>query len=367
MNDSVCLMAVGDVMLSGNRGTGEMIRSRGPSYPFEKIRPVVEHADVIFGNLETPLSVRGSASGKQDPHITFRAAPEAAQGLKFFGFDVVSLANNHMNDYGEHALLDTVRILREHGIACAGAGSGSAEAHREVVLERNGVTIAFLAYDAFVNVDTRPASRRAAGVALFDRRRAAREIARVRRRSDIVVVSMHWGLDFTEYPVPFQMEYAREMIDRGAHAIVGHHPHLLQGIERYRRGIIAYSLGDFVFDEAGRDTCVLRIDLSKRGVEAVDVIPARITAGLQTEPLAGSEAAAVRQKIDALSAAYAVYDPATAGRMFDDWIWTNLNVFKTSRNRYALGNLCSPRVIRRMIARLAGKAGKPFHRRSAAR
>ena len=354
-------------MLSANRGTGEAIRSHGPAYPFEKIRSVVEGADVVFGNLETPLSTRGSASAKQDPHITFRAAPEAVQGLKFFGFDVLSLANNHMNDYGGPALLDTVRILRENGIACAGAGSDSAEAHQEVVLERRGLTIAFLAYNSFVNVRTRPASRGAPGVALFDRRAAARAIERLKRRCDAVVVSMHWGLDFTEHPVPFQMEHAREMIDRGARVVVGHHPHLLQGIERYGRGIIAYSLGDFVFDEAGRDTCVLRIDLSKRGIEGTEVIPARISADLQTEPLAGPEAAAVRGRIDTLSAADAANDPETARRMLDDFIWTNVNMFKLSRNPYVLRNVCSPRIIRRIIERLPGKAGKILGRRSAAR
>jgi poly-gamma-glutamate synthesis protein (capsule biosynthesis protein) len=360
-------MAVGDIMISANRGTGGMIRSHGPAYPFEKIRSVVGGADIVFGNLETPLSTRGSASARQDPHITFRAAPEAVHGLKFFGFDVLSLANNHMNDYGAPALLDTVRILGEHGIACTGAGSDSTEAHREVVLERRGLTIAFLAYDTFINIRTRPASRGAPGVALFDRRAAARAITRLKGRVDVIVVSMHWGLDFTEHPVPFQMKHAREMIDRGAHVIVGHHPHLLQGIERYGRGIIAYSLGDFVFDEAGRDTCVLKIDLSKQGIEAVDVIPARISAGLQTEALAGPEAAAVRRKIDALSAADAANDPLTAQRMLDDFIWTNLHMLKLSRNPYVLRNVCSPRVIRRMITRLPGKAGKLLGRRGAAR
>lgn len=362
MSHSVSLMAVGDIMLSGNRGTGAVIAARGSTFPFEKIRPVLQQADLRFGNLETPLSNRGAPSGKQDPHITFRASPAAAEGLRFCGFDVVSLANNHMNDYGEEALLDTVRILREHGIACAGAGGNAADAEREVVLERNGITMAFLAYSAFANLDTRGAGRRSAGISFFDRRRAARQVNRLRGTVDIIAVSMHWGLDFTEYPVPPQMKYARELIASGAHIVIGHHPHFLQGIEQYRHGVIAYSLGDFVFDEPGRETCVLKLDLSRRGIDGFDLIPARITESLQTEPVTGAEGEKIRERIDTLSSAYAVLDPVTARQMIDDWIWTNVTIFRQSGNLNALKSVCSPPILWRIIMLLSRKLWRSLRR-----
>jgi len=345
----VRLLAVGDLMLSDNRGTGAMIGKHGPCYPFAKIHTTLAAADLRFANLETPLSTRGLVSGKQNPHITFRANPTAIEGLRFSGFDVLSLANNHLNDYGEPALLDTLDLLKANGIHSVGAGRNEAEAYQAVIVERKGMRIGFLAYSAFANLDTCPASGRQSGIAWFDRHRAIRQIKSLRHEVDIVIVSLHWGMDFTDYPVPFQRKFARALVAAGAHLILGHHPHHLQGIERYRHGAICYSLGDFVFDQADRDTLLLAVELSKKGVDKVEVLPARINSTFQPERLYGQEAQKIIDRITLLSDAYQHLEETIERQMLNRYIRTNVDIFKKSKNGLALRNLLIWDVIARMM------------------
>jgi len=348
-NDHVILLAAGDIMVSSNRGTGAAIDKYGASFPFIKVQPVLAGADLRFANLESPISAHGRVSGKQDAHITFRASPEAAEGLAYAGFDIVSLANNHMNDYGDEALLDTLALLQDKGIDHVGAGRDEEEACRAVIVKRKGIRIGFLAYSAFANLDTRPACGDKSGIAWFIKRRAMQKIRHLRSEVDIVIVSLHWGLDFAEYPVPFQMKQARALVDAGAHLVLGHHSHLLQGTEQYRHGIIVYSLGDFVFDEEGRETCLLRVELSRSGIEKIDFIPARINDKFQPEPLSIVDGQKIRDRIAALSAAYTGYDSAAAQKMVDFYIRTNWQIFRGSGNRFALRNLLQIGIILRMI------------------
>jgi poly-gamma-glutamate synthesis protein (capsule biosynthesis protein) len=107
----IAFMAVGDMMLSINRGTGRMIRQNGPHYLFEKIRPFFDQADLLFGNLESPIADDGVPCTNREPHITFRAESKSAEGLKRAGFNVLSAANNHITDYGEYGLRSTAEVL----------------------------------------------------------------------------------------------------------------------------------------------------------------------------------------------------------------------------------------------------------------
>jgi len=358
MDKTVTLMAVGDIMLSENRGTGKMIKEHGPEFLFEKISKLLQPADILFGNLENTISANGSSLPGNDPHITFRATPNSIKGLTLCNFDVVSLANNHITDYGEAALIDTFNILGENGIVYVGAGRNLTEAVKEVVFERNGIKIAFLAYCSFISFATKPALRSRSGMAQSNIRNIKKKIREVYKKADVVVVSIHWGVDFTDYPLSFQMKDAREMIDCGAHLILGHHPHYLQGIEKYKNGIIVYSLGDFIFDEPGRDTFIFKCDISGNGIKKPELIPAKISKHFQTEPVDEVESSRIHKKIEHLSRAYENYDTVIANKIIDKFIAINLYIFKESGNIYILKNFNSLFMLKKLLSFLVRKAGK---------
>ncbi|HUU13035.1 MAG TPA: CapA family protein [Terriglobia bacterium] len=272
------LLFVGDVMLS--RGVGAKMASEGDwTFPFLKITDTLREADLTFGNLECPVS----DVGRNRHHLySFRADPRVIEGLTFAGFDVVSVANNHSYDWGPDALLDTLRRLREAGIQPVGAGADDLEAHYPVLVEVEGVKLAFLAY---VNVEPKAATAgpEKPGVAWLDPERVLADIRFARPLADVVIVSLHWGNEYATRQQPEQVELARQMIDAGADLIVGGHPHVVQPLETYAGRWIAYSLGNFVFDQKASAThsgIMLRVTISNR--EITDVAPVPITIGRTT-------------------------------------------------------------------------------------
>lgn len=267
------LLFVGDVMLS--RGVGEKMKSASDwNFPFQKIASTLAAADLAFGNLECPVS----DMGRNQHHLySFRADPRAIEGLKYAGFDVMSVANNHTYDWGAAALLDTVRRLREAGITPVGAGANDLEAHYPQRVDLGGVKLAFLAY---VNVE--PKAAMAApdkpGVAWLEPERVFADIRFARPLADLVVVSLHWGSEYATQPQREQVELAHQMIDAGADLVVGSHPHVVQTLEQYRGRWIAYSLGNFVFDQqapATRRALMLKVRLIDKAI--AEVTPISIT------------------------------------------------------------------------------------------
>ncbi len=238
------LLFVGDVMLS--RAVGRRMKALDDwNYPFEKIAPTLHSADLAFCNLECPVS----DTGREQGHLySFRADPRALAGLNFAGFRVVNTANNHMFDWGRPALVDTLERLRAAGIRPVGAGVNDLEAHYPVIVNVDGTRIAFLAYvgvapkEAAAGVDH-------PGVAWLEPGRALADIRFARSLADIVIVCLHWGVEYAPEPGRRQVELAHRFIDAGADLIVGGHPHVVQPLEFYRGHAIAYSLGNFVFDQ----------------------------------------------------------------------------------------------------------------------
>ena len=269
----VVLQAVGDIMLAGS-GTATFARA-GYDYPFAATARELRRADIVLGNLEAPLTVRGEEF--KDKKFRFRASPKAAAALKRAGFSVVTLANNHIMDFGETGLLDTIQRLDREQVRCAGAGNSLAMARRPAVVERNGAKVAFLAYSL-----TQPleffAGESSAGTAPGYSRYFREDIIRAESAADYVVVSFHWGGEGLSAPRQYQIEAARRAIDAGADVIIGHHPHVLQGIERYGRGVIFYSLGNFAFGSMSRhaaSSVMARITLHG-GVREVEVLPLNV-------------------------------------------------------------------------------------------
>lgn len=166
----------------------------------------------------------------------------------YAGFDVLSIANNHIWDYGADAVRDTLTILKDAGIGVIGGGMNYQEAHAPLIKETSGVKIAFLGYTDLIpsSLDSKTARP---VIAFLDIDRAISDVKEARKLADLVVVSLHWGNEYEITPNHNQERIAKSLIDAGAQLIIGHHPHVVQPIEEYGGGYIAYSLGNFVFDQ----------------------------------------------------------------------------------------------------------------------
>lgn len=235
------LHAVGDISFEGPL-------AEKPSFAcFEDIDSILSRADVVVGNLECALTQ--SATGEVSEKCKLHGDVGWAHMLKRAGIDVLSLANNHLMDHGSEGLLSTLEALRSAGVRYVGAGANKREACAPLILEIAGRRVAFLARTAVVVSSPSYAGESVPGVAFLDPVDAVAAIHSCRSHADIVVVLIHWGIEEYSYPSPTQRELARRLVDAGADVILGHHPHVLQGIEYWGSGVIAYSLGNFLFDE----------------------------------------------------------------------------------------------------------------------
>lgn len=275
------LLFVGDVMLS--RGVGRIMKANDDwTYPFQAVAEALRAADLTFANLECPVSDVG-----RDLHhkYSFRADPRVIAGLKFAGFDVVSVANNHMFDWGNEALVDTVRRLRESGIVPVGAGANDLEAHYPRRVDLGGVKLAFLAYAAIAPKEAAAGPARP-GIAWLAPERVLADIRFARPIADVVIVSLHWGVEYARQPSREQVRLAHQIIDAGADLIVGSHPHVVQPLEQYRDGWIAYSLGNFVFDQRPgpmRRGLMLKVALHNKRISEVTMVPTAINETYQAK------------------------------------------------------------------------------------
>lgn len=240
---SIRLGLAGDLMLGGEAIRYAQACGLALNFPFDSLLPTLAGLDVLFVNLEGPLFENPSRAMRKALLLSNHRA--VIEVLKQPGLCVCNLANNHSLDFGADALLRTQRHLDGHGIQHIGAGRTAREAGRELVVERSGWRIGCLAFsESWPALDTVIAGPRRTGCARLPERAALLErVRRLRRQVDMVVVMLHWGREFHEYPTPAQVRLARALVDAGADIIAGHHPHAIQAIEEYRGSVIAYSLG----------------------------------------------------------------------------------------------------------------------------
>ena len=266
------LLFVGDIML--DRGVAQKIADEGSgnyTFPFVYVAPRIAKADVAFANLEGPISDKGEEKGSI---YSFRMNPLAAAGLKDVGFDIVSLANNHVGDWGREAFEDTMRRLRKAHIAYAGAGWNSTETHQATAIEKNGISIGYLTFSD-VGPDWMRAEEAYSGIAFASIESVKEAVTKAKERHDIIVVSFHFGEEYQNESTTRQRALARAAIDAGAKIVIGHHPHVIQPIEEYHGGVIAYSLGNFIFDQPfSEDTMEgLMLEIELAGTEIRAIIP----------------------------------------------------------------------------------------------
>jgi poly-gamma-glutamate capsule biosynthesis protein CapA/YwtB (metallophosphatase superfamily) len=264
----VSLIFVGDVMVG--RNVGNRMEEKGWVYPFEGTQKILSSADLTFGNLESPISDSGK---KIDKLYTFRGNPKAMQGLNYAGFDILTLANNHVLDYGWPCLRQTLEILKKNGIICLGAGRNKKEALKPVTIELKNLKISFLSFN---EIGTNCAKEKIPGTACAKEFEIIERIKQTKAFSDLLVISLHWGEEFTNFPNKNQIEFAHNCIEAGADLVVGHHPHVLQGIEMYKGKLIAYSLGNFVFDQndwEAKVSIILKCTFKDEQLSWVEIIP----------------------------------------------------------------------------------------------
>jgi len=293
---TVELVAVGDIML--DKTARQMMETHGPTWPFagEGVQPILSGADIAFGNLENPISTRGKLESKT---YTFRADPSVVEGLRYAGLDVLSLANNHIGDYGDIALTDTLDILDSAQIVAVGAGRTITEAHQVRIVERAGLKVAFLAYNQ-INPKSFAATATSPGTAWLDAETMVSAVEAAQREADIVVVSCHWGVEYRSTADATQQKLARMLAEAGADLVLGHHPHVVQGLQYHPNTFTAYSLGNFVFytglTAETTETVILRCFMDISGVKAVELIPVSIK-GSQPRVLSPQDGARVLHRI----------------------------------------------------------------------
>ena len=280
-NRTIRLAAVGDLLVPcGPTGTEP---PRDPRRTFAEIRPALADADVVLGNLECTLPGTGRMIATE-PRVI--ATPEMVRAVAEAGFTVVSLANNHTFDCFREVFDRIRRLLDELGVAYFGAGLDLAEAEAPAIVTVRGVRLAVLGAVEERTGISHEAGEGVFGVARLDEDRLAERIGRLRGEVDHVIVCPHWGEERFDIPAPGQIEQARRWIGAGAAMVVGHHPHVVQGMEFCDGRPIVYSLGNFAACEVpftngdavtwtrtGRTGCLLTAEMTDRGVRNVVQTP----------------------------------------------------------------------------------------------
>lgn len=305
---AISIALVGDVFISRDNFGPD----RTSDEPFLEVVELLKSADIAFGNFEIPLSQRGYPA---DKFITIRTSPDRARDVRRMGLDVVSLANNHIMDYGPDALFDTMAALDREDVQHVGAGASLTDAVKLGVREVAGRRIGFLAWSTILPpgapaTDVRPG---VAPIAIhtgyevvvrlleapssppvltwvdpMGEERAVEQVARAREDVDYLVVSVHWGADFGDDLADYERPLGHSLIRAGADLVIGNHPHTIRGIELYHDKPILYGLGLFVeqvprelapddvlalYEQLSPDSYVGCLEVSPDGAVGLRVIP----------------------------------------------------------------------------------------------
>lgn len=298
----VTIVVVGDIRLDGP--VGRIAKEEGAAAPIALMADAL-HGDILLGNLEEPLTGRGTAAEKK---FVFRGPMAAAAILKACGFTLVGLANNHVMDYGPDGLSDTLAALKQQGLPHLGAGRDAAEARKPLILERNGLKIGFLALTSTFP-EQNWAGKSRPGVAFAPLDRVAEWTRAAKASCDFLVVSFHGGTELAPMPNEIQRAFARAAAAGGADAVIGHHPHVVQAAELIDRTIVIYSVGNFLFESptAGTEKSIIaRLTMSRAGSRA-ELVPFD-SDGARPKPASALQRGEIYTALNALGALTAFPD-----------------------------------------------------------
>jgi poly-gamma-glutamate synthesis protein (capsule biosynthesis protein) len=266
--------------------TGDLCPVNGYEQPFytgslEHLMPEImnelNQVDAHVINMEAALTQQGEAISKCGPNL--RVSPQCVNGLKQLNVTHACLANNHIKDFGETGIHDTITHLESSGIGALGIVKGEKKVMDPFIFTKNGLNICLLnvaeAEFCYPTDDS-------FGASFLDEVEVFKTIQQIKDEVDIVIVLPHAGREYKFFPACWLRSMYRNFIDSGAHAVIAHHPHVVQGIESYNNGIIFYSLGNFIFDLAGMQSklgpdfsFLVKCGFSKKGMSHFEVLPFR--------------------------------------------------------------------------------------------
>lgn len=265
------MIITGDIALA--RGIDQRINDGCTNIIDEDILSLFQDKDLCLINLECPHT--DSEKPKWTHFPTLKASTKSFEIIKYLNVDVASLANNHISDYGDAGLADTISMLETSNIKWLGAGKTPEEANAPLIIEKNNCTIGILALAQPEISAVKPGS---SGAGVLEDNRAIKTIRELSRKTDITIAYLHFGAEFFEYPTPSQVTLSRSLIDSGADMVVGHHPHVIQGYEYYKEGFIAYSLGNFLFDmkpvrnKLYRSGILIDVEIENKAIKHIKII-----------------------------------------------------------------------------------------------
>jgi len=298
---AISLLTVGDINLG--RQTGQKILGGDTNYPFSNISPKLNQPDITFGNLESQLADLGGETQSPTNEYQFAGPPAGADSLKNAGIDIVSIANNHMWDYGRDRLFETIDNLDGVGVKYVGATKDSATLYQPVIMNAQQQKVAFFAVTNLLNGYEKSGATEY--VAWADADKLISAIEQVKPQVDWIVVSIHWGSEYVDHPSQAQIELGHKLIDAGVNVVIGHHSHVPQGVEEYNGGVILYSLGNFAFWQPmtywTQHSFIAQIKLSP--TRRVEYNPIAVNAGWQPSLATDEVEVKILQYIAQLSAA----------------------------------------------------------------
>ena len=311
--DTVAVAAVGDIQLHGRYR--DAARSGDAAGFFVPLKRLLDGVDIGIGNMETVLA--DECAPRRDK-LCLLSAPAYAPILRDAGLNVMTVANNHFLDYGADGVAATLRHLRQAGIRAVGGGLDLNAATLPAVVEQYGIRLGFLAACHESTGVTEFASASSPGAAPLSPETLLPAIAALKSQVDHVIVLLHWGLEYSHVPTPEQVALAHAVIDQGASAILGHHSHVIQGIEHYGDGVIAYSLGNLTdapvdwqgptrhyqcgVDEVDRESILLKLAVSKQRVRLGEVIPLWLDDEGRPTAASGARGEKILKSVDEYSA-----------------------------------------------------------------
>lgn len=251
INKTTTILLTGDIML-GRSVMGTSLKRNNPNYPFEKVFEVMKDTDITFSNLENPVIEKCPTS---NDGFVFCTDPKMISGLNYAGIDIVNLANNHTKNYGQDGLIQTEEYLTNSGINYVGVDN-------LIIKDINGMKFGFLGFDFVIK---RPADSDFNLIKDSD------------KKVDVLIVMVHWGVEYKSIPTTSQKEIAQSLISSGSDVIVGTHPHWVQTIEYIDGKPVFYSLGNFIFDQSWSEETkkglAIKLTYQNNQLQKVDQLP----------------------------------------------------------------------------------------------